>query len=300
MLPRFDLQVSDPSRVLLTLSQLSQQLRTRLSYAMVKVQNGWQSNTLDEVESLASQYGSPRSSTSHFARPSDSHHVQSPRTLMQANTQRKWSSSESSDGIAASQAAFRAAQRLDSNGAHLQSAARAPSLRPSLAPPADIIPGTRRRPPPNVSTNGYHVSGPYTPSRHISTLATSKQRTPSQNAAMEADAVETLLFMASPGNSGYHPTTTAATESSLRTTAPLSAQTSPLRSQFYFNDPLVSPRRSLGFADSAGNDPRSVDLSSEINDIERMLDDSDEDSSDGLDEAVDLAKKQESMRSTHI
>ncbi|PGH18333.1 hypothetical protein AJ80_04511 [Polytolypa hystricis UAMH7299] len=32
-----------------------------------------------------------------------------------------------------------------------------------------------------------------------------KQRTPSQNALMEQDAIETLLFMSSPENSGYHP-----------------------------------------------------------------------------------------------
>jgi hypothetical protein len=32
-----------------------------------------------------------------------------------------------------------------------------------------------------------------------------KHRTPSQNALMEQDAIETLLFMSSPENSGYHP-----------------------------------------------------------------------------------------------
>ncbi|KAH8705188.1 hypothetical protein BGW36DRAFT_367047 [Talaromyces proteolyticus] len=32
-----------------------------------------------------------------------------------------------------------------------------------------------------------------------------KRRTPSQNALMEQDAIETLLFMSSPENSGYHP-----------------------------------------------------------------------------------------------
>ncbi|EEA28718.1 hypothetical protein PMAA_035140 [Talaromyces marneffei ATCC 18224] len=36
-----------------------------------------------------------------------------------------------------------------------------------------------------------------------------KQRTPSQNALMEKDAIETLLFMSSPDNSGYHSSTRA-------------------------------------------------------------------------------------------
>ncbi|KLJ11263.1 hypothetical protein EMPG_13436 [Blastomyces silverae] len=37
------------------------------------------------------------------------------------------------------------------------------------------------------------------------TMPFPKQRTPSQNALMEKDAIETLLFMSSPENSGYHP-----------------------------------------------------------------------------------------------
>ncbi|KFH43155.1 hypothetical protein ACRE_060960 [Hapsidospora chrysogenum ATCC 11550] len=47
-----------------TIGDLSHELRTRLSYAMVKVNNGWQAHSLDEVESLASQAVSPTSSTS--------------------------------------------------------------------------------------------------------------------------------------------------------------------------------------------------------------------------------------------
>ena len=53
-------EVISPAKV----AQLSSELRTRLSYAMVKVKNGWQSKTIDEVESLASRKGSPASSTS--------------------------------------------------------------------------------------------------------------------------------------------------------------------------------------------------------------------------------------------
>jgi hypothetical protein len=41
--------------------QLSAQLKTRLSYAMVKVQNGWEKQSLDELEEVQSQRGSPNS-----------------------------------------------------------------------------------------------------------------------------------------------------------------------------------------------------------------------------------------------
>ncbi|KAA6409931.1 MAG: hypothetical protein FRX48_06544 [Lasallia pustulata] len=41
------------------IGELSAQLRTRLSYAMVKVQHGWQTRTISEVETLVSQNPSP-------------------------------------------------------------------------------------------------------------------------------------------------------------------------------------------------------------------------------------------------
>ena len=46
---------------LLTRTQLSAQLKTRLSYAMVKVQNGWEKQSLEELEESQSQRGSPNS-----------------------------------------------------------------------------------------------------------------------------------------------------------------------------------------------------------------------------------------------
>ena len=45
----------------LTRMQLSAQLKTRLSYAMVKVQNGWEKQSLEELEESQSQRGSPNS-----------------------------------------------------------------------------------------------------------------------------------------------------------------------------------------------------------------------------------------------
>lgn len=46
---------------MLTHMQLSAQLKTRLEYAMVKVQNGWEKQSLDELEEVHSQRGSPNS-----------------------------------------------------------------------------------------------------------------------------------------------------------------------------------------------------------------------------------------------
>jgi hypothetical protein len=43
--------------------QLSAQLKTRLSYAMVKVQNGWEKQSLEELEENQSQRGSPNSAS---------------------------------------------------------------------------------------------------------------------------------------------------------------------------------------------------------------------------------------------
>lgn len=108
-----------------------------------------------------------------------------------------------------------------------------------LAPPADIVAsggsGTRRRPNPDATNatdyNPYprhrrHFSEhearasrsntttiPETPPSSLPASTpnamgnrpTIKHRTPSQNALMEQDAIETLLFMSSPENSGYHP-----------------------------------------------------------------------------------------------
>ena len=95
-----------------------------------------------------------------------------------------------------------------------------PRVGPSLAPPADILPRNRRRTtslktqPPFLdiaydgsyesrSTNSLgSVTSPATPPKRMSSM-----RTPSQKAAMEQDAVETLLFMSSPGHSGHQPQT---------------------------------------------------------------------------------------------
>jgi hypothetical protein len=239
---------------------------------MVKVQNGWQARTFDEIESLASQ--SPRSALSGFQSNFPDGSVLSPRTAISRKYQRRSSESDSSENTVAQD------QHLVINTiANQQNAPRR-----SLAPPVDIMSGSRRRPTPNTSYqkgNGLQLHA-----RHLhSSRPNGNQRTPSQNAAMEADAVETLLFMASPGNSGYNPPGRASQESLGRTSQLLSSQTSPLRSQF--SQTSMSSPKKVAFSDQSSSD--SYDKSAMI---DRMLDDLSDDSDDGLlENAFRLAEK---------
>lgn len=96
---------------------------------------------------------------------------------------------------------------------------RTHSKKPSLEPPVNILPrnprrtsGQRAQPPSlytksvsNLSTSSEASSKSFVPATPSPQRRTATQRTPSQNAAMEKDAVETLLFMSSPINSGYLP-----------------------------------------------------------------------------------------------
>ncbi|KPI43488.1 uncharacterized protein AB675_6737 [Cyphellophora attinorum] len=207
-------------------AEISQHLRTKLKYAMVKVQHGWQTRSLEELESLAS--ASPRSTASAVTQTNVN--SGSPRRLIHQRLSRKWSDSSSS---VSSQS-----ELYNMASPQLAAVPESGSQLRGLAPPADIIAGQRRRPPPNESTD---ISLSQDPSRTVRPAA--KQRTPSQNAVLEKDAVETLLFMASPNNSSYHVSSQPSQESSLRSTQVLSAMTSPLRTQFS-QSTLSSPKKS--------------------------------------------------------
>ena len=254
--------------------QLSQQLRTKLKYAMIKVQNGWQTRSFDEVESLASQ--SPRSTVSGFQHSPRTQTILSPRSAMSRKYQRESSESDSSDSTVA----------LESRGLVNISGSPQVAARRALAPPIDILPSSsrRRRAPSAVNGSGIHA-------RHMHTSRpTTSQRTPSQNAAMEADAVETLLFMASPSNSGYNPSTHSSQESSLPRSVPfpVSSQTSPLRNQFSQTS-MTSPKK-VAFSD--GRSP--IDKAALI---DRILDELSDDSDGELEQAFRLADKSKTIAS---
>lgn len=137
------------------------------------------------------------------------------------------------------------------------------SLQPSkLAPPVDIISsgsGRRRRPNPNESGHSrytpypghrrYHSqqefgtsklpassdmtlapeTPPLRPSIHTASPAThghSRARTQSQSTLMEQDAIETLLFMSSPENSGYRPSSQQPQNTAPKNIAPATSRPS--------------------------------------------------------------------------
>ena len=216
--------------------QLSNQLRTRLSYAMIKVQNGWQSRNISELESMTSSQASPASAVSDAQRLYDRHlpikfpvdastlwqlseraaanrdytHL-SPRnratTSEHISEHRQHGNFDPSPRPTKVGAAYESFWR-DHEASGASRPIDASIVGPSLAPPADIVAraprrsdATKKQPPPlrtnNLGTNTAPVTPP--PKKQ------SKIRTPSQQAEVEKDAVETLLFMSSPGNSDYHP-----------------------------------------------------------------------------------------------
>lgn len=211
---------------------------------MVKVNNGWQSNSIDEVESLASQAGSPTSSTStlHGRR-----NLITPPRVALANAQ-DYSNLQMNTIIPAPMAAdfdlySRSEPQSGTYESFWRSHSTAPTYRPShisspvmkapLAPPADIRPqiGSRRSntpkfsKPPTIPGQGSGLSMPHTPNRSDLSMD-GKLQSASQKTIQEQDAIETLLFMSSPGNSGnmghqFPPRTSQA-----------SPQASPLRTEF--------------------------------------------------------------------
>ncbi|KAH7355152.1 hypothetical protein BKA65DRAFT_394361 [Rhexocercosporidium sp. MPI-PUGE-AT-0058] len=244
------------------IGELSSELRTRLSYAMVKVNNGWQSNSIDEVESLASQAGSPTSSTStlHGRRSL----ITSPRTAI-ATLQSY--SSNTSQAVQAPTSDFDLYPRGDQPSRTYESfwrdhstpnyptqrqSSHAPVISPpaskSLGPPADIRPTVSSRrsgtpkfsKPPTIPNHGsnspYNTSAPRTPLRTDFRDNTVIQ-TPVQKTIQEQDAIETLLFMSSPGNSGNmgHTFPPPRTQGS--------PQQSPLRTEFNSQARAIHPRR---------------------------------------------------------
>lgn len=216
---------------------------------MIKVQNGWQGHSFEELESL-SQQGSPISTVSDtrrsiesprstlidtqndsikFAQPYE-RMIAAPENLLPMSHVHNEASSidypSFSSGhptsIAKTTSTYESFWREHSTGISLRDAHKPspPYAGPSLAPPVDIVPrnhrnsGSPKAKPPLLDTRSHNIynhgggtsfdsslmGGQATPPKRLSAL-----RTPSQKAAMEQDAVETLLFMSSPGNSGHQP-----------------------------------------------------------------------------------------------
>ena len=225
---------------------------------MIKVQNGWQSRTIDEVESLASQqispvaiapplrqpYVSPQPDMidlyrerSGFAQSSErstappSQTLQAPTSLIGHDT----ADSKGAYPVYSTQVPQNgnSPQHRPEQGRHHATSQQYtfPTQGPLLAPPFDG--GTRgsRRPntsythPPPLKTHGLSsLSASSRSSIKSTTPATPPQRrppairTPSEKvSAMETDAIETLLFMSSPGNTQHRPTSSHLPGTPLRT-----------------------------------------------------------------------------------
>jgi hypothetical protein len=156
-----------------------------------------------------------------------------------------------------------------------------PTSKASLGPPADIRPTTTSRrshtpkfsKPPAIPSQGSN-STPRTPTQAVP--REKPIQTPSQKTIQEQDAIETLLFMSSPGNSGHGPF-------GARPNPQLSPQRSPLRAEFRVQDRRGAQGRRVEFeklvaGDAAGAGaakhgarPPALDGSREDT-IDRLLD----------------------------
>ncbi|KAJ5237189.1 hypothetical protein N7489_007280 [Penicillium chrysogenum] len=223
------------------IAQLSVHIRTRLSYAAAKIEQARQSREATPQTALRTPNSTSPSST---PAPSDIASLPAGNSTPFSQDSRTSSNgiSQHAPGHNRSRSSFSSNQFLPI---------------PKLAPPVDIVSSNghnqRRRPNPNAISkssnhspisrhrrhhsyqenglarplNGQAALGPETPTLSSShTYAPTstpngfyRPRTHSQNTPMEQDAIETLMFMSSPENSGYRfsprPLQPASTQSSL-------------------------------------------------------------------------------------
>jgi hypothetical protein len=215
--------------------QLSAQLRARLSYAAAKVEKNWQGQQTATTSSRLLKLDDMRN-TGDLATGSRQSQNGSPEGTILSAPETSSARALHMNGTS---------ERTRSSMPPQTTPLQLPKLAPPVnIVPANNPNTARRRPNPN-EINGipcynphprhrrYHSEQqghPYdsnlstiigTPSFNSSTLRSHghaespmgssnrspvKRRTPSQNALMEQDAIETLLFMSSPENSGYHAT----------------------------------------------------------------------------------------------
>ncbi|EEH05897.1 conserved hypothetical protein [Histoplasma capsulatum G186AR] len=324
---------SNSSRI----SELSAQLRARLSYAAAKVEKDWPIRQLEETHAVPPRFGCSSASQSPlplgfkspFRSPKGASHSRGRHSIsstLQDNGLPKLRNPNFTHMTSSMSPTNASARRNKSSSPNRRASTYIPppvafanSDPPRLAPPADIVSGngnaTRRRPNPNdtllqtASANqnyhprnesfadgGYSVSSTQTTTSTVAILDTSpdsqpqlsrqsatpssitasttttrpvpKQRTPSQNALMEKDAIETLLFMSSPENSGYHPSSQQTQQNEYRgmhltlpspsLPRPSSQQSSPIEGRLGLgirhNTPnAIRPARKVSFADDTSN-----------------------------------------------
>ena len=269
---------------------------------MVKVQHDWQSHSISELEDLTSNQQStfspnraqtelPTSPTTEILQSARSTYVQG--SLRDVSTQRLSKHTNITDKVSLSRYTFMGQREayqfspIDKTTGSYESFWRdhehnsmprtvelqSPNMVvPSLAPPLDILPRNTRPPdpverqPPMVPTADRYQTGGQPVSSYPSTPSpkkASQMRTPSQQAAVEKDAVETLIFMSSPGNSAYHPTSATIG--------------TPLRNEFASATTRIEPRGVFGPNHYVRGGVPSQELTTQRHplsdaDIDRMLD----------------------------
>ncbi|KAI0399351.1 hypothetical protein F4802DRAFT_590020 [Xylaria palmicola] len=275
------------------IGELSAELKAKLSYAMVKVNNGWQSHSIDEVESLASRAASPTSSTSTLHGRHASSARASPRITLAGFRPNASNPLSTTTSPVAQHPPSRTHEPIwRETVSKIPSTTSPISQVPTLAPPAPIQPrqslsthprrNSNARYTPAYLSHSHHTS-PHTPLQPSPLQSTPGQHTlrtpnvdpilfsPPQN-LREQEALETLLFMSSPGNSANlkhaFPThQTSQPRNGTRTTLPTSrlGQASELNSQ---------GRRALPTGRPQGHQPKRVGFEKSPSTLDSMhLDD---------------------------
>ena len=231
--------------------QISTKLQARLSYAKIKVQNGWENHSISELERMTSSHSSPVAVSSHTAKGYDTppasyspvDHSIAVRDLQRASANTppgyayasppRQGVSRSSGDLTPRHTTFGTGimptsrpdetyeqfwQSHSNNTISQTRHSNYPSLNvPSLAPPVELSSRTstasKQKPPPLHTNQHFPGHLPSTPPPRGN--APAKIRTPSQQAAVEQDALEGLLSMNSPANSQNHPPPTRASFPSL-------------------------------------------------------------------------------------
>ncbi|KAL2753144.1 hypothetical protein ACRALDRAFT_2022889 [Sodiomyces alcalophilus JCM 7366] len=250
--------VSVASTTASTIGELSNDLKTRLSYAMVKLNNGWQSHSIDEVESLASHAASPTSSHSTLNGRQGS--SASPRFTSAVRNGPLAATTTGSNVSPVTHDTFWRDNKGPSGGHGSASPPTPAHPSPGLASPAPIQPSrpTTAHNPRRNSNPRYtptllslsHSASPHTPAQRSALTGAPNQQHPGpapvpdpmifpphQN-MREQDAIETLLFMSSPGNS-------ANMKHSFAASPPVSAPASQQAHTGRHALPTSQPRKSL-------------------------------------------------------
>ncbi|KAK0642082.1 hypothetical protein B0T16DRAFT_336262 [Cercophora newfieldiana] len=200
------------------IGELSAELKARLSYAMVKVNHGWQGHSIEQVETLASHAASPTSSNStiHLRTGSSASPQLSNGSHRGSNNTTPATGLSHQFPVRHGDPVWREVGRTGSTASPVSPVKGTHALAPPVSiQPSRHLNNPRRNSNPKLTPtflSGSHASpnaGPHTPGHPSPYLGTAQQRTPlvdpiifspHQN-VREQDAIESLLFMSSPGNS---------------------------------------------------------------------------------------------------